>query len=276
MGVRNILKQYHLSAQRSLSQSFLYSKPIVNRIVEEAKLTSGDVVLEIGTGLGILTQALQDKVKKVVTIEKDKKLAPYLEELFAQNPKIELLMEDFLNFDLNDFTKRYPRIKIVSNLPYHLSTEILFKLFSYQKAIESMTLMFQKEVAKRIIADAGSKEYGVLSVLSQLYADPHLCFLVSKGNFYPMPEVDSAVVHFILRKEFIIPLNQEKLFIQMVKAGFGQRRKMLLNSLQKIFSLVFLKELQEKSGLDLKRRIETFSLEEIKKLTQAAFQMKED
>lgn len=275
MEVKKILEQYRLTVQPKYSQSFLHSQAVVDRIVEGAKLQSYDVVLEIGTGLGILTKALVKKVKKVITIEKDTHLSSYLAQEIIPHPKIELIMADFLTFDLENLKSRYSRIKVVANLPYHISTEILFRLFNERHWVDSMTLMFQKEVAQRIIASPGNKNYGVLSVLSQLYTNPRLCFFVSKGNFYPAPKVDSQVVYFEMRKELIIPLPQEALFIKIVKAGFGQRRKMLSNTLQKIFSEERIRILEQKSGLDLKRRMETFSLEEIKKLTSMAFELQD-
>ncbi|MBI3019329.1 MAG: 16S rRNA (adenine(1518)-N(6)/adenine(1519)-N(6))-dimethyltransferase [Deltaproteobacteria bacterium] len=232
--VKATLQKYKLSASQKFSQNFLKDEHLAERIVKAARITSTDVVLEIGTGLGILTKALAKNATKVMTFEKDKKLLVQLPFILQTETQIEVIPQDFLTYDLSLLQKRFKKIKVAANLPFHISTDVLFHLFEYRDWIESMTLMFQKEVAERIVASPGIKAYGILSVLSQLYSTP-------------------------------------KILVKIVKAGFGQRRKILLNSLRKLIAPQILTKVMTSLGMDVKRRMEIFSLEEIKKLTEALY-----
>ncbi len=265
MKVKDILKSRGLSSQKRLSQCFLNSESIVDKIIQSADLYSEDVVIEIGTGLGILTNGLAKVVSRVISFEKDAALVESLPKEMKSDPKIEVICHDFMSYDLMTLRDLHKKIKIVANLPYHLSTEIMFKLFEHRDWIESMTLMFQKEVAERIVAKPNTKSYGTLSVLSQLYSDPKLSFHVPRSCFYPQPNVDSAVVHFMMKKDIHMTLSEENLFKKIVRAGFGQRRKMIKKSLEKILTKQQINMLK----LDVAtRRLESFGGQEIKDLVR--------
>ncbi|MBI3018242.1 MAG: ribosomal RNA small subunit methyltransferase A [Deltaproteobacteria bacterium] len=276
MDVKATLQKYELSASQKFSQNFLKDEQLAERIVKAAQIQAEDSVLEIGTGLGILTKALAKNAAKVITFEKDKKLLAQLPFILQTETQIEVIPQDFLTYDLSILQKRFKKIKVVANLPFHISTEVLFHLFEYRGWIESMTLMFQKEVAERIVSKPGTKVYGILSVLSQLYSTPKICFSVSPHCFYPVPKVSASIVNFQMKEGSLtqdIGLSslKEKFLIKLVKSGFGQRRKTLLNSLKKLVSPEVLKKVTAHLGIDVKRRMETFSLEEIKKLTEALY-----
>ena len=263
MDVKNLLKELHLFAKSSLSQSFLNSENISEKIVRHAALSKEDVVLEIGMGLGILTTFLQKKVSQVITVEKDKRLALAIPSLQKFDPKTEVIVSDFLKYDLKELKERFKTIKVVANLPFHISTEILFRLFEHHDWIQSMTLMFQREVGKRIVAQPGNKDYGILSLLTQLYSKPKILFEVKSHSFYPVPKVSASVIFFEMRKELPLPKKEAAFFIQVVKMAFGQRRKTLYNNLRRFFPSDF------KTMIDLKRRAETLSFEEFKELTRS-------
>ena len=274
--VKSTLHKYELSASQKLSQNFLKDEHLAERIVKAAQIQAEDSILEIGTGLGILTKALVKNAAKVITFEKDKKLLTQLPFILQTEAQIEVIPQDFLTYDLSILQKRFKKIKVVANLPFHISTEVLFHLFEHRGWIESMTLMFQKEVAERIVSKPGTKVYGILSVLSQLYSTPKICFSVSPHCFYPVPKVSASIVNFQMKEDIGLNSPREKLLIKLVKYGFGQRRKTLLNSLKKLVSPQVLTKVTTSLGIDVKRRMETFSLEEIKKLTEALYLESED
>jgi 16S rRNA (adenine1518-N6/adenine1519-N6)-dimethyltransferase len=263
MNVKKVLKEYNLTFSARLSEN------IAERIVDWARIKPGDTVLEIGTGLGILTKALHKKKCQVITFEKDKRLLEHMPSILDHTMNVEVIHGDFLQYDLKGLKKRFPKVKVVANLPYHISTEILFHLLNQRSWVESMTLMLQKEVVDRIVAPSGSKTYGVLSILSQLYASTEKCFNVSPACFYPVPRVHSAVVHFKTRKKIAVPAEDEQLFIQMVKIAFQQRRKMITNSLKKFAPPILFTKAVRKRKIDPKRRIETFDMKDLKKLLEA-------
>ncbi len=274
--VKATLRTYQLSASQKFSQNFLKDEHLAERIAKAAEIHSSDIVLEIGTGLGILTRALAKEAAKVITFEKDKKLLANLPFILQTETQVEVIPQDFLKYDLSNLQKQFSKIKVVANLPFNISTEVLFLLFDCRTWIESMTLMFQKEVAERIISMPETKAYGILSVLSQLYSAPKICFSISPHCFYPVPKVSASIVHFQMKKDIGLSLEKEKLLVKLVKTAFGQRRKTLLNSLRQLIPPQTLMRVGRNLGLDEKRRIETFSLEEIKKLTEALYLESED
>lgn len=267
MNIKNRLEELGLKYHKRFSQNFLVPTSVADLIVDKAGILPADVVIEIGMGLGILTVALAKRASKVITFEIDQKMVEKVSKNVIRDLNIEILPVDFLKYDLTALQKKYPRVKVVSNLPFHISTEVMFRLFECRTWIESMTLMFQKEVAERIISKPGTKAYGILSVLSQLYSEPKKVLSVSPDKFYPPPEVSAAVIHFQIKNgEEVAPL-----FVNSVKAAFGQRRKVLLNSLQKVAPLPILKRAELQSGIDFGRRAETLSLGEFKRIAEAIY-----
>jgi 16S rRNA (adenine1518-N6/adenine1519-N6)-dimethyltransferase len=215
--------------------------------------------------------SLAKQAATVITFEIDRKLASGLSDLLPSDRHIEVIASDFLKFDLRELQKKYPKVKVVSNLPFHVSTEVMFKLFEHRKWIETMTLMFQKEVAERIVSKPGRKEYGILSALGQLYSDPKIVLFLSPDKFYPPPEVSAAFVYFQIKRELVMDERHESLFIDCVKSALGQRRKVLFNSLRKMASLEALKEAERRCGIDFRRRAETLSVGEFKKVAESIY-----
>ncbi len=248
-------------AKKRLGQNFLFDPSILGRIISVASLSTDDTVVEIGPGHGRLTAMLAACARKVVAIEFDEHLYERLLETLSGYDNIELVHADALKYPydtLGDF-------KVVANIPYYITTPIIFRLIEYKKQLKSMTLMVQREVAQRIVGAPGTKEYGVLSIMVQYYGKPTLEFIVPKGAFRPAPKVDSAVLHIELYKEASVSVKDEKLFFRVVKTAFSQRRKMLLNSLKSITT-----DIREKlilAGIDPTRRPETLSIEEFARLS---------
>jgi 16S rRNA (adenine1518-N6/adenine1519-N6)-dimethyltransferase len=248
-------------AKKHLGQNFLYDPSILNRIIQVAQLHGEDLVVEIGPGTGRLTKMLAEKVKKVVAIELDDKLFAKLKIELADYQNVELIHGDALNYSYENL----PQFKVVSNIPYYITTPIIFRLLKARKNIESMTLTIQKEVAERITAKPGGKDYGVLSLMVQYYAKPKLEFIIPKGAFRPVPKVDSAVVHIKILERTSVSVKDEELFFRVIKTAFSQRRKMLSNSLKKIQEDV--KEKLVELGIDPNRRPETLSIQEFARLS---------
>ncbi len=246
--------------KKSLGQNFLRDPHYLSKIADAAKLGPEDKVLEIGPGLGHLTRVLAERANKVLALEIDGRLIPRLNEEFGAARNIDIVHADALEYSYEALNGKW---KVVANLPYYISTPIIQQLLAHRDKFVSLTLMLQKEVAERIAAPPGGKEYGFLSVLVQLYAVPRIEFKVPPGAFSPRPEVDSAVMTLIIRDHAAVPLKDEYFFITVVKAAFSQRRKTLRNSLKQLnvakekMDLVL-----EKTGIDLGRRAETLSLDE--------------
>lgn len=246
---------------KSLGQNFLRDKGVLSRIVDLAELTEQDEVLEIGPGLGALTIELAKRAGRVIAVEKDRKLAGRLSDLSSEYGNIELVSEDSLKVDFRSFF-RGRKIKVVSNLPYSVSTPILFKLLQARDIFSSLVLMLQLEVGERIASPPGSKKYGSISVLLQTYMDISLKFRVPPAAFWPKPKVYSAVLQLVPLPSPRVPIADEGLYEQVIRAAFSSRRKMLSNSLQSAFSKESVIMALESSGIDRKRRAETLSVQE--------------
>jgi len=224
-----------LHAQRpkkSLGQNFLIDDNIARKFIASLALDKEDCVLEIGPGTGVLTKYLIEQVKKLVVVEIDRQLSQNLSEQFGAHAHFTIITGDFLKMPLTEVFTGEQRWKIVGNIPYHITSPIIFNLFTINKQIQSLTLTVQKEVAQRIVANPHNKNYGILAVISQLYADVKILFTMSKHVFYPKPTVDSAVVHWNFLPLLRYPVADEQLFIKMVRTVFNQRRKVLKNSLK--------------------------------------------
>lgn len=252
--------------KKGLGQHFLTSEGVVKKILEGAEVGPEDVVLEIGPGLGTLTFPLAERAKRVIAVEVDKGLCEFLREK-AKGLPLEVVEADFLNWDLSAL-RGYGKVKVVSNLPFFLSTEILFRLLENQGLFSDLTLMFQWEVARRITAQPGSKDYGALTVMVRLYSEPKLLFKVPKGAFFPPPEVDAGVVRFSLREP---PKGGIETLRRTVEGLFSLRRKTLSNALRKM-SPLSKEEIQgmlEELGIDPMKRPEAVSPEEFLKIARA-------
>jgi 16S rRNA (adenine1518-N6/adenine1519-N6)-dimethyltransferase len=250
----------YIRPKKSLGQNFLKDPHYLSKIADAAGIRSEDKVLEIGPGLGHLTRELAGRANKVLALELDERLIPHLKHELAALPNITIVQTDALEYPFETLSGKW---KVVSNLPYFISTAIIQKLIGHRDKFTSLTLMLQKEVAERIAASPGGKEYGFLSVLVQLYTVPKIEFKVPPGAFTPRPEVDSAVMTLILRDRPAILVNDEEFFIVVVKAAFSQRRKTLRNALKQLnISKEKMGMVLNKTSIDLGRRAETLTLEE--------------
>ncbi|MBI5827637.1 MAG: ribosomal RNA small subunit methyltransferase A [Deltaproteobacteria bacterium] len=249
--------------KKRFGQHFLTDRNVIRKIAAVARLTPEDCVVEIGPGRGALTEELLTSGARVIAIEVDRELAPLLKERFPSD-RFEVIEADALKVSFQAISERLgKRLKVVSNLPYNISGHIVAKFINERAAISSMTLMFQKEVARRLVASPGTREYGALSVFSQLYADLKIEFDLSKNLFFPRPEVDSSVVSFRFLDSPRVEVADEAFFSSVVKSSFSQRRKTLLNSLKQLgMEKDKLLNALELCGIDPSRRGETLTLEE--------------
>jgi 16S rRNA (adenine1518-N6/adenine1519-N6)-dimethyltransferase len=254
----------NIRAKKSLGQNFLKDPHYLEKIADAAQAGAEDQLLEIGPGLGHLTGVLVKRAKQVLALELDERLIPILRKEFGGVQSIELVHADALEYAYASLPGKW---KVVANLPYYISTPIIQKLIAHREKFVSLTLMLQKEVAVRIASPPGNKDYGYLSVLVQLYAEPRIEFLVPPDAFTPQPEVDSAVITLVIREQPAVSLADEKFFIRLVKAAFSQRRKTLRNALKQLeIPGEKMKLILNRTGIDLGRRAETLSVEEFGRL----------
>lgn len=266
---REILSKYDIRPRRRFGQNFLVDAGYLDAIVAAAGLEREDTVIEIGAGIGNLTAKLAQKAGRVIAIEFDRDMLRALRgELKAAN--IEVIEEDALGVDWKKLVGANTKAKAVANLPYNIATELIFRLLDAREAFSVMLLMTQLEVARRITADVGTKDYGVLSILTNLHANTRIELVIPSGAFRPQPKVDSAVIRFEILDKPRVELDDEKRFKKIVRAAFSQRRKTLANSLAA--SRIFGEERDAASrvlcecGIDPMRRAETLSMEEFSKL----------
>ena len=229
-----ILNSYGLKAKKRFGQNFLIDKLIIDRIVEESNILENDVVIEIGPGIGNLTEELLKKAKLVIAFEIDEDMIKILKDRFKDGANLIVINKDILQVNMDEIKEKYvddgTSIKVVANLPYYITTPIMFKLFKDASFIQSMTIMVQKEVADRIVAAPGSKDYGILSINTKYYGKSRKLFDVPNMSFTPIPNVISSIVKIDIRK--IYSVRDEELFFRIVKASFAQRRKKLINSIE--------------------------------------------
>lgn len=249
---------------KRLGQNYLVDENIVKKIISEIEPDTDDIIIEIGPGEGSLTSKLIEKTKTLIAIELDKRNVRLLSDKF---PKLELITGDFLKINLEEIYNRYSKkLRIIGNIPYNITSPIIFRMIENRKIIRDSVLMVQYEVAKRITAKPGSKEYGILSVIAQNFSKIELCFKVSPNVFYPRPKVDSAVINLFFKEEKDNP-KSDKIFIDVVKAAFGNRRKMLCNSFR---NSIFAQLNFEETGIDLKLRAEKLSIKDFNILSKFA------
>ena len=266
---QHILNRFKLRADKKLGQNFLIDENVVRQIVEAAELSEADTVLEVGPGIGTLTQGLAESKAKVVTVELDTRLLPVLATTLEGYDNVRVVHGDILKVNIMEEVGA-PEFKVCANLPYYITTPIIFALLEKRLPMEHLVAMVQKEVAERMAAQPGGKDYGALSVAIQYYTEPEIAFIVPPTSFIPAPAVDSAVIVCKRRSKPPVEVCDEALFFRVVKAAFSLRRKMLSNSLKNmgIKSEQVAKWL-ELAGVDGKRRAETLSLEDFAKLTNS-------
>lgn len=271
---KEIINKYRFAFQKKFGQNFLIDTNILENIVAAAEITKEDFVLEIGPGIGTMTQYLCEAAGRVIAVEIDKMLIPILEETLSEYDNVEVLNQDVLKVDIKSLAEEKnggKPIKVVANLPYYITTPIIMGLFESKVPIESITIMVQKEVADRMQTGPGSKDYGALSLAVQYYAQAKVMLNVSAGCFMPRPNVDSAVIKLTRHKVPAVEVKDERLMFKIIRASFNQRRKTLVNGLKNASDLVFSKEeiigAIKAIGKDENIRGETLSLNEFAMLS---------
>ncbi len=268
-----LINKYNIKANKNLGQNFLIDDNVVKTIVEKANIEKEDLVLEIGPGLGTLTNLLLEKAKKVICIELDRKMVQLLEDRFKLYKSFEIIQEDILKLDLKTLIRNirneYKNVKIVANLPYYITTQIITKLLEDEIDLESITVMIQKEVAERLIETPGGKNTGAITYCIDYYCKTEKIIEVPKESFIPSPKVTSEVIKLTLRKKPPVETNKKEMF-KIIKSAFMQRRKTLLNSLTN--SNVFKNKEQgiqilEKLKIDINIRPEKLRLEDFANIT---------
>lgn len=259
---RHILKTFDIHMSKKLGQNFLIDEAVVNNIVKSAEIIEGETVLEIGPGIGTLTQALAEAKANVIAVEIDNKLPQVLAKTLEGYDNIKIVHGDILKVNIRELVEDKP-FKVVANLPYYITTPIIMGILEQGLPVTRLVTMIQKEVADRMIAKPGKKDYGSLSVAVQYYTEPEIVALVPPKSFIPAPAVDSVVISCKVRENPAVSVNSEKMFFRIAKGAFAQRRKTLSNSL-KTTGIPFdkIKEALENAGIDGTRRGETLSLQE--------------
>ena len=262
-----LLNQYGLRANKKLGQNFLINEQVINEIIEKSNIDKDDTVLEIGPGLGSLTKALLNNAKRVIAVELDENMVNILKNRF-NNENLEIINDDILKVDLNQIINKYGKIKVVANLPYYITTPIVMKLLEDEYDIESITVMVQKEVGKRLCAEPGSRDFGAVTVGVNYYSKAKIVIDVPKDNFLPIPEVDSCVIKLDILDTPPVELKDKKRFFRLVKAAFSQRRKTINNSLASgEFSKDAVLQVLNKLGIDAKLRAENLSIQDFANIT---------
>lgn len=267
--VHYICKRFDIKMSKKLGQNFLIKRGIVDEIVHAAELTPGEPVLEVGPGIGTLTQGLAQSEADVTAIELDRRLLEVLDTTLASYDNVRIIHGDVLKLDVPSIMNHKP-FKVVANLPYYITTPIIMSLLESKLPIERLVVMVQKEVALRMVAKPGTKDYGALSVAVQYYTEPDIVLDVPPKSFLPAPAVTSSVIRCVLRDKPPVDVIDEKLFFRVVKAGFAQRRKTFSNTMKTTgLSKDRIEELLAKANIDGQRRGETFTLQEFADVANA-------
>ncbi len=271
--VKDILSRHGFTFSKTLGQNFIVNPSICPKIAEMGFARKGFGIIEIGSGIGVLTSELASRADKVVCIEIDSRLLPILKETLADFNNIKIINEDVLNVNLLNLIKEEFEgldVSVCANLPYYITSPILMSLLKAKLPIKAITVMVQKEAAIRICAKPGSKDFGALSAAVQYYSEPKILFNVSRGNFIPAPDVDSSVIRLnILSTPSVTPTNED-FFFEVIKAAFSQRRKTLVNSLSSYFCVDKAKLIQmlETISIDSKIRPEQLNLLDFKEISE--------
>ena len=278
---KEIINKYSFAFQKKFGQNFLIDSNVLESIIRGAEITKDDFVLEIGPGIGTMTQYLCEAARQVVAVEIDKMLIPILEDTLSEYDNVEVINQDVLKVDIKSLAEEKNNgkpIKVVANLPYYITTPIIMGLFESGVPIDSITIMVQKEVADRMQTGPGSKDYGALSLAVQYYATAKVILNVSATCFMPRPNVDSAVIKLTRHKEPTVNVADEKLMFKIIRASFNQRRKTLVNGLKNSPELSFSKEqivkAIEKIGKPQTIRGEALTMEEFAELANAFTELK--
>lgn len=267
--VHYICKRFDIKMSKKLGQNFLIKRGIVDEIVHAAELTVGEPVLEVGPGIGTLTQGLAQSGADVTAIELDRRLLEVLDTTLASYDNVRIIHGDVLKLDVPMIMNHKP-FKVVANLPYYITTPIIMSLLESKLPIERLVVMVQKEVALRMIAKPGTKDYGALSVAVQYYTEPDIVLDVPPKSFLPAPAVTSSVIRCVLRDKPPVDVIDEKLFFRVVKAGFAQRRKTFSNTMKTTgLTRDRIEDLLAKANIDGQRRGETFTLQEFADVANA-------
>lgn len=276
--LKDVIKRHGFHFSKSLGQNFLIDQNIVQNIIKGAEVTGDDYVLEIGPGIGTLTESLAEVAKKVIAVEIDRALIPVLAETLGGFENVEVVHGDVLKTDVRGliadrFEGKAP--KLIANLPYYITTPIIMMFLEEHIPVTDLVVMIQKEVADRIYASPGTKDYGALSIAVQYYAEPKILMTVPKTVFHPAPNVDSSVLRLKVLDKPKFPVQDEKLFFRVVRAAFAQRRKTLLNTLASGLSMdkATVNQVLAAAGIDPVRRGETLSIEEFANLADEMYKV---
>lgn len=273
---QEIIKKHNFSIQKKYGQNFLIDEHVLNKIIAAAELSKDDYVIEIGPGIGTMTERMAPECRHVTAIEIDKELIPILSETLSGFDNIDIINEDVLKVDLNKLIAERndnKPVKVVANLPYYITTPIIMSLLENKIPIDTITVMVQKEVADRMMVGPGTKDYGALSLAVQYYAKPYIVANVPMNCFIPRPNVASAVIRLTCHKEPPVTVKDEKLMFNLIRASFNQRRKTLINGISNFSGLSFTKEQVAMAlnsiGLNENIRGEALDLEKFAKLSDA-------
>lgn len=271
-----LLNKYELLAKKSLGQNFIVDSNIIDRLIAHAKLSKDVAVIEVGPGLGSLTQELINHAGKVVSIEIDQNMVEILSDLFKDKEKFQLIYSDILQFDLESLVKQlkseYKEVIIVANLPYYITSEILIKLFKLQDKVDTVMLMVQREFAQRLTAQKNSKDYRTLTVLAQTFYKSKIIMRISKHVFYPRPNVDSAIILMKAKNESEV-LNLES-YADFIEMCFTQKRKTIYNNLRSRLGEDLAKKILEKSGVKASERASDLDLSKFLEMYEVYYEEK--
>jgi len=274
------MEKYGFKFTKGLGQNFIIDDNVLERIMEGSDISKDDVILEIGPGIGVMTNVLCENAKKVVSIEIDKSLIPVLSETVGHHDNLKIINKDVLKVDLlglvkEEFGEQKP--KLIANLPYYVTTPIIMMFLEERIPVSDLIVMIQREVADRIIAKPSTKAYGALSVVVQYFTEPSIVTRVSRGSFMPMPNVDSSVIRLKVRDNPPVELIDESVFFLTIKDGFGKRRKTLLNALSSGFLKIskdHAKIALDLAGIPENTRGEALSIDEFATLANAIYKVK--
>jgi 16S rRNA (adenine1518-N6/adenine1519-N6)-dimethyltransferase len=271
VSIRQELEAYGLIPRKGWGQHFLTDPNILNKVIRTAELEEGDVVLEVGAGLGEMTLAMARQIRKVIAVEIDPKLVEILRKKASSFSNVEIVKGDVLKINFSQlYNREGKRLKVVANLPYKISTPLLFRFVESRDVLSTLTLMLQREVAERMVASPGGKEYGPLSVFIQSFSDLSVCFFIKPAAFFPPPKVESAVIQMVWKERAVVG-SEEAWFKKVVRGCFGYRRKRLINALRysDIPLPADLEQRMKKIGIDPQRRPGTLTIQELARLAEA-------